>query len=194
MQQSYKAHLSSESPFIMNNGRLANPRDPFAKQLKQLTQKRAKTDADLTEIGKIEWHGSLYLSDGHPCLPGLMLDACLINAAGKIKKKAQAKAGLFSGQDFPLLYDGPQTIPELWEDDRFVFVANCRPQGKGTVIRTRPIFPAWEADVEIVFNDAQLNASDITELLTIAGRDIGIGNWRPRFGRFRVSVATRSAP
>lgn len=186
MQQSFKARLKSVCPLLLNNGRLANPMDPFAKALKKISQKRHKTDADLEEMAKIEWHGSLYLSHGAPCLPGFMLDATLVNAAKKLKKGTQAKAGLFSVDDFPLEYDGPKEVEALWDCAQFRFTVGCRPQGRGTVMRTRPRFDAWQAVIEIAFNDELLNASDIHEFLVVAGRDVGLGNWRPRYGRFEI--------
>lgn len=186
MQQSFKATLRSTAPFLMNNGRLANPMDTFARAIKKITAKRHKTEADFEELAKLEWHGSLYLKNGKPCLPALMLDACLINGAKKVKKGMQAKAGLFSIDDFVLHHDGPETIAALWETERFRFTIGCRLQGKATIMRTRPRFDTWSADIEIAFNDEALNASDIREFLLIAGRDVGIGNWRPRFGRFEM--------
>lgn len=187
MQQSFKRSLQSAAPLLLNNGILANPRNPIAQAMKRITSKgKNKTEADLLELSRLEWHGSLYLKNGRVCIPGVMLDACLINAAKKSRRGNQAKAGLYCTDDFLLQYDGPQTIEDLWKDERFQFVANCRPQGRATVMRTRPIFETWALDIEVVFNDEQLSASDLDEILALAGRDIGIGNWRPRYGRFDV--------
>lgn len=184
MQQSFKAQLKSQAPLLLNNGRLANPLDPVAKNIKKFTSKRHKTDADLEEISRLEWYGSLYLKHSRPCIPGVMIDACLINAAKKTKKGMQAKAGLFSVDDFSLIYSGPQEVDTLWQDASFRFVANCRPQGRGTVLRTRPIFQEWSLEVEVAFNDELLNDSDIEQFFITGGHDIGLGNWRPRYGRF----------
>ena len=188
MPLSVKRRLVGVAPLILNNGRLANPLDDFAKALKKITQKRHKTDADFEEVAKIEWYGSLYLKHGNICIPGAMVDACLINAAKKLRKGIQAKAGLFSLGDWPLEYDGPSDIDTLWEDGRCRFTTQCRPQSKATVMRTRPRFEEWAIDVEIAFNPDVLNASDIDEFLRIGGRDCGLGNWRPRFGRFEVQT------
>lgn len=186
MEQSLKVRLKSAAPFLMNNGHLANPMNAFAKEMKKITGKRAKTEADFEAIAQIEWRGSLYASEGKPCIPGFMLEACFINGAKKIKKGMQAKAGMYCAHDFPLHYEGPSGIDDLWQDEDFRFVANCRPQGRATVIRTRPIFQKWACDVEFVYNDEMLSHSDILEILKIAGRDVGIGNWRPKYGRFVV--------
>lgn len=187
MLQTFKTHLQSVCPLIMHNGQLANPFNAYAKALKLISQKSKKTEADLEEMAKISWHGSLYLLHGKPCLPGNVLDATLMNAAKKIKKGQQAKAGMWSVSEFPLNYDGPQTLEELWEDTRFQLYVGVRPPGqRGTIMRMRPLFPEWEADVEVNFNDDVLSQTDMQEIFRIAGRDIGFMDWRPRYGRFAI--------
>jgi hypothetical protein len=54
-------------------------------------------------------------------------------------------------------------------------------------MRTRPRFPEWAATLEIKFLPSLLNASEVKSFLVTAGREIGIGDWRPRFGRFEVA-------
>ena len=53
-------------------------------------------------------------------------------------------------------------------------------------MRTRPKFNTWAANLVIQYDDAQLNEEDVRELLVIAGESIGVGDWRPKFGRFIV--------
>jgi hypothetical protein len=188
MQQSFKRSLQSAAPLLLNNGQLANPLNPIAQAMKRITRKgKNRTEADLLELAKLEWTGSLYLKGGRVCIPGAMIDACMINAAKKSRRGQQAKAGMYSIDDFLLQFDGPEIIENLWQDDRFRFTANCRPQGKSTVMRTRPIFETWTLDIEIVFNDELLSENDLQEILFIGGRDVGVGNWRPRFGRFSIA-------
>ena len=38
------------------------------------------------------------------------------------------------------------------------------------------------------FLPSLLNAGDVRNFLTAAGEQIGIGDWRPRFGRFIVAA------
>ena len=189
MQQSFKRSLTSAAPLLLNNGRLANPLDPIAQAMKRITSKGTKnrTEADNIQLAKLEWTGSLYLKNNRVCIPGVMFDACLIKGAMQARRGAKAKAGLYSVDDFLLQYDGPEAIEDLWNDERFRLTANCRPQGRATVMRTRPFFASWALDVEISYNDELLSTSDLEEMFFIAGRDIGLGNWRPRYGRFNIS-------
>jgi hypothetical protein len=172
MQASIKRRLTGIAPIILNNVRMANPLDDFAKALKRITGKRNKTDADFEEMRKIEWYGSLYLKDGRVCVPGVMLDACLVAAAKKVKKGPQAKAGLFSVDDFIIEYDGPSDIDELFASKISTFTIQCRPQGKSTVMRTRVRFDQWAIDAEIAYNTELLNESRSAPFRSVACRSV----------------------
>lgn len=187
MYRSMKAELTSVAPLIINNRRLANPLDPWTKMIKQITSKKLKTDADHEEKGRLEWYGSLYLdSEKHVCLPDFLVEATLIAAAKKTKQGPQAKSGMIITGDFPLVYDGPSDIDELWNDGRFTFTVMAKPPGQGVVPRTRPKFDEWSITIEVQYDDEQLNASDIQRFVNTAGSLIGFGNWRPRYGRFNA--------
>jgi hypothetical protein len=177
--------ITGVSPLVMRNGQTANPLNRFAKGIKQISGKRNKTDADHEELGRLEWLGSLYLKDGEPCLPGELLEACIIRAASSKKRGKQAKAGILCLGASSLEYEGPRDPLELWRVEEFRLQAGVK-VGSSRVIRTRPIFREWAADIEVRFNPLLLNASEICEFLTSAGEVEGIGDWRPRFGRFEV--------
>lgn len=173
------------SPLVMHSGQLANPLSPAAKELRKISKKRAKTDADLEYMSRVEWTGGLWLSGGEPCIPGEAIEACFIAAAKKSKRGMLARAGMLSPENWPLEYDGPRDIADLWEDENFRLVAGVR-VGQARVMRTRPIFRRWAARIRIDYIDDQLDRSDIVDILKLGGRIIGVGDWRPRFGRFEI--------
>ena len=53
-------------------------------------------------------------------------------------------------------------------------------------MRTRPIFNDWSAVIHLDFEDSILNESDVVDFATKAGAVVGVGDWRPRYGRFEV--------
>lgn len=65
--------------------------------------------------------------------------------------------------------------------------------GAVKVMRTRPMFTAWEAKLAVDFLPTLLNPSEVHGFLATAGEQIGIGDWRPRFGRFSVIDLSASA-
>lgn len=178
--------ITGVSPLVMHNGQLANPMNRFAKDIRSISGKRRKTEADYEELARLEWLGALYLSSGEPCLPGELVEGCIVRGAVSKKRGKQAKAGVLCLGAFPLQYEGPRKPLELWEREDFRLTAGVK-VGASRVMRTRPIFRDWAADIEVRFNPALLNGSEVAEFLIAAGELEGIGDWRPRFGRFEVA-------
>jgi hypothetical protein len=170
----------------MHNGQLSDPLNPFSKSLAELHSKRKKTDADHLELARREFFGSLYIANGAPCIPSEMLEAMLVAAAKKERMGAQAKAGLIVERNAPLDYDGPRDPKELWADERFRLRVSAR-VGQNRVQRTRPRFDNWSLKFEISYLPDLLNEKHVSGFVKIAGEQIGLGDWRPRFGRFTVS-------
>jgi len=84
-----------------------------------------------------------------------------------------------------LEYDGPKDPAELWEIEEFRLARAVR-VGQARVIRTRPIFQEWAANVEVEFDLDFLNADHIRQWMEIAGRKVGLMDWRPKCGRFDI--------
>jgi len=174
------------SPLLMHNGLLADPLNPHSKSIAQVASKRRKTEADHLRLAELEFLGSLYLSGGVPCIPAEMMEAALVKAAGQERRGAKAKAGLIVKDNLRLEYEGPQDPHALWKDEAFRLRSPAR-VGAARVMRTRPMFQAWMAELALDFLPTLLNPSDVHGFLTTAGEQIGIGDWRPRFGRFSVT-------
>lgn len=186
-----KVKLTGMSPYLMHNVRLANPTDIFTKQMKHISAKRDKTDEDYLEMSRIEFFGGLYYSEKTGVhLPARQLEACLLTAAKTRKQGKQVARGLcVLSDEIPLLYDGPRTPEELFDKLEFVDVRSVRVQNS-RIMRTRPIFREWGAVAEVLIDQTVMNESTLIELLNIAGSIIGIGEMRPRYGRFDAAVVS----
>jgi hypothetical protein len=182
-----KFHLAGVSALLMHNGRLADPLEPIARQMRQVSAKRKKTEADHEELGRLEFLGGLYLDDGEPCIPGELIEAAFVNAAKKMRRGAEAKIGIIADANFKLIYDGPRDPQKLWADKRFRFRCGVRIKNS-RIIRTRPIFRDWACEIFVDFQPNQLNRADVDEMAKTAGAIVGIGDGRPKFGRFAVAT------
>ena len=184
-----KYKIIGESALIPHNGQLANPLNQFSRDLKKISGKRDKTEADFEEMARLEWFGSLYLDNGCPCIPSEVLEATFLSGAKKKKRGVQAKAGMFCDKNFPLVYNGSNgekpDLQKMWESEEYRFSVPVVVQ-RSRVIRTRPRFNAWSALVEIHFDDKLLNPGEILDIMKIAGEQVGLCDWRPKFGRFTV--------
>lgn len=177
--------LTSVCPMLMHNGQTANPLNKWAKLMRQISSKRAKTDADHEELARIEFMAGLYMNEQGPVLPANMIDAVLVNAAKKTKEGQLAKSGVFCQAHAFLEYDGPRKAEELWADERFRHTALVRIQSS-RVARTRPVFNEWSATVGLNIEDGVVNSTRVDEWMRIAGSQIGLGDWRPQHGRFQA--------
>jgi hypothetical protein len=174
-------------PLVMHNGRLSDPLDEFTKAIQKISKKRQKTDTDHQQMAKLEFLGSLWLAGEplRPVLPDEVIHACLVEGAKKTKNGPAAKAGLLCENHAILEYDGPTDAQELWAKDEFRLRSRVKVQ-KSRIVRTRPIFKYWQATVSIEYEDSLLDADQVLEFASRAGFEVGIGDWRPRYGRFRV--------
>lgn len=171
-------------PLLMHSGRLADPLDPLAIELAAVTSKRPKTQSDHKRIAELEWHGSLWLHGGQPCIPPEAIEAAFVGGAKTRKKGPAARAGFAVNEPAMIEYDGPSDMAELWDNASFRLRAIVRVRDART-IRTRPRFPRWSANVSASFLPSLLNRSEVIEYFHIAGA-LGIGDWRPRYGKFIV--------
>ena len=177
--------IKGVAPLIVHNGQLANPLYHYSKELKSLTGKRKKTDDDLKKIAKLEWFGGLYVEGGKPIIPGVAIESMLVNAAKRDRLGKLFKAGLFTNKNFPIIYDGPKDLEKLWKDEKFRLTTSVVVK-MSRIIRTRPIFPEWQLETEIVYHPNVLNEVQIMDAFKAAGDFIGLCEWRPKYGRFEI--------
>lgn len=187
--QKSKFNLVGEAPLVMHDGQLANPLNPLVQQIKKVSGKRSKTPADLEQLAKLEFVGGLYWDEKlGVILPAEVIESCLNGGARKFKEGPLAKSGMFISEHSKLLFDGPQTPEELWEDESFRFQKLVVVQ-RARILRTRPIFENWSAVVEVNFNDNITDLEAIKKWFVTAGQIVGLCEWRPRYGRFDVDLA-----
>lgn len=176
------------TPLVVHNGQLADPLNKFSKAMKDVTGKRKKVDADHEELARLEFLGGLYLKESRPYMPGVALEAMMISAAKKQRNGADFKAGMII-EDSPFIeYDGPKSPDEMWLDEKFRLTVGVKLNGKVRIMRTRPQFPEWALQFTVTYIEELLNRRDIIDTATLAGWQIGLCEWRPKFGRFKVEV------
>lgn len=186
----FTLHVVGTNGLLMHNSRLADPLDPTAKRLKELTSKRAKTDDDHEAVAQAEFLGSLYYDDdlGIPYAPGDWFAACLLRAATKYRLGTKVREGvLITSMVCPLVYTGPRGCQELWEDQNFRHRASVKVKTM-RVMRTRPYFREWRTDVTGQLDPNILDAAEFEQVVQTAGMLVGVGDWRPRYGRFDATV------
>jgi hypothetical protein len=178
-------------PLIMHNGRLADPIDPYSVALKKLSSQKKKTEVTHQQMASAEWDGGIYWSeDLGVYVPTDNIEAMFVAGAKKLRLGKDALAAMICDAEYGVTvkYEGPKSLDKMKEDPRFCMRKGVRVQ-QNRIMRTRPMIPTgWQITVPVEFDDTVLNRSQVEDILEQCGLYIGLGDWRPKFGRFTVEV------
>lgn len=186
MFESVEYRVQGVAPLILHNGQTADPLNQWAKKMKQVSGKRKKTDEDYENLAKIEWHAGLYCDDkDRVIMPAMNLTSLLIEGAKKLRLGKQFQAGVFVEEAALIEYDGPKDLEKLWLDANFRLSVIVRIKNN-RIVRCRPYFKEWGMKFTVKYFPDQVDKSQIDDVLYAASFSVGMGDWRPRFGRFAI--------
>ena len=186
---------------MLQNGQTANPRNKYAKRLKELNKdkkrKGADVDAILDQMADVEVESCLYYNDALGLhMPASNIRAALIDGAKLSRGGSQVKRSCFVLQDAKIVYDGPQDVAGIVADKNFHYEAIVK-VGMVKVPKSRAIVRDWSCTVEIAYMPGNVvDERDIIKYMTDAGLYCGIGASRTLgFGRFEaVEVDAKGKP
>lgn len=166
-----------------------NRLNPLKREQSLLTAKRKKTDEDHEEILRLDFELAIYHDhELGPYISGNMIEAG-IRQAGKLSKLGTTiqRSVMVIEDKTRLEYSGPRDIKGLWKDARFSDIRGAR-VGAAKVMRCRPKFDEWSINFHLEFDPEAIDRSVLIGVCETGGRSVGIGDYRPRFGRYEVEV------
>ena len=180
------------SPMLQHNGQTADPLNPFTKELKKISSKRAKTDDDHEQMAKIEFRAGLYWRDDIGVhMPMDNLSAMFLAAAKKHRLGPKTSSILIS-EDMPVEFKDSKNLSKLEANPDMHFRKSVNVQ-RQKVMRTRPMVPAgWTGTINLEIDVDGIDPDDIELLAVTAGKQVGMGDWRPGspkpgpFGKFDI--------
>lgn len=186
--------LSGRSPLVLHNIRLADPDDPFAREIAAIAKKRNKTEDDRKAIARLEWFGGLYTDDeGRPAavLPTANLRKCLVQAAKRSKQGAQLGRALHMADvSVPIVHGGPADLEALYADQAYHYRRAVAVSGARTM-RTRPQFRTWRVEAFAELLDDVMDVDALQRIVEGAGISEGLAENRINgLGRFDGEVLT----
>lgn len=164
------------------------------------------------------WLGYVYYDQGLVILPRDYIMSAIRSAAAKItlkgketyKKQSQSDI-IIPSMGWPLTNSNNKTIS--WSqiktlegnknfDDHENLVSNLgftldvrrAPVGRSKHVRVRPMFTDWSAEGEVMLTGELITKNILQQILDIAGRYCGFGDWRPSssksgpYGMFEAKV------
>lgn len=184
------------TPLILHCGQTADPLNEFSKRLKKVSSKRKKVDEDHLEMSSIEWDSSLYRHESFGgtglYMPSENIFACLVKASKKLKMGPFISAVLMDQPIGYALKTKYKTIEDAKRDPATWFKKIVSVQ-TSKVVRTRSIFQEWSIDVSLELDHSTMDVEQLKQILTIAGKSVGMGDWRPGspkcpgvYGRFCI--------
>ncbi|WP_292663280.1 hypothetical protein [Nitratifractor sp.] len=188
------AKIEGISPLLMNNPQTVDPFNYYAKLKKPLTAKRKKTDEDLLEIRRIEVEGKLFFDDDLGIyIPARWIMAAIAKNSHALTKIAKAK---IRGAVFPvqnrvkLHYDGMRNVKsktDIVKNDRFITTLILQQQ-QVRLAKNFPIFHQWSFEIDLDFDDAIVDFSDMKHIIEYSAKYNGFGDFRPSYGRATATV------
>jgi hypothetical protein len=190
--------LRGTQPLLMHSSALVNPRNPIVKEMKLITDKKnRKTHEESLRLEYLEWLGGLVVdSDNRPSISESQVLGLLAQAASNTRNKAKSKRAVIAATSpfFRLEYDGPKDLDDLYEEARFRDQRPARVGVGKSVIRTRARFPiGWKVRIGFLVNVQEMNVEDVVDAIEYGGGCVGIGDYRPRFGRYEVLASECAA-
>jgi hypothetical protein len=184
-----KVKWTGRRPLIMHNGLMADPTNQYTRRIKEITSKGSKklTDADYEERDRLEWEAGLYWDDQlGPIIPSDNIERCIQLGAQKSRNGKDAQAAVFCLEDsIPLKYSGPRDMDALYLNPAYQLRKGVAVQ-RARIIRMRPMFPTgWHLAFNLEYDETVISSErNLLQWMDAAGSLIGLGDWRPKFGRF----------
>ena len=192
----YQVTIRGARPLITHNGAAGlDTRSPANVEKAEITRKRGsnRTATDDERLKELECQTSLWLdARGAATIPEGAIRACIEAGARKLNQGAQVREGLMveSVQSFD--YDREElgsTVEELGKLAQFTVGVRVQ---RNRVLRTRAKFDEWSCVFTLDCDDEIVDKDQLERWLDIAGRRIGLGDWRPEksgtYGRFEFEV------
>jgi len=176
--KTYKVTIEGISPLLMNRPSM---------MIGDISKDKKPLSDDKEEMAKIK----LYLnSKGKLYQPSTHLQGALIEA-GKHKKVVGKGKSTYSKICGYAVQIEPYEIEHQKQNWEIHSALAVNPNTKGRNPLHRPILKEWVLKFDVIFDETEIAPSIMKELFDIAGRIVGIGDWRPAkkgpFGKFQVT-------
>lgn len=156
-----------------------------------LQHKRPIEDKEISQrSGEVDYskdaEKSLYRDDEIGCyIPSKQIRACLVKGSVNFKVKGKGHKTFKDLVNATVEID-PDKIPLGRRKADYIHQEFVRIQ-RNQILRSRPAFKkGWEAQFSLLVLDDQMPVTQLENILGYSGKFVGIGDWRPHFGRFEV--------
>ena len=192
----YRITIDGETPLIMHDGgKGIDTRSPENLEKKDLSRKKGnnRTAVEDARIAELETLTSFWTDErtGAPTIPASAIRRVMEDAARKLKEGPAVREGFLVHSIVAFDYDRERygsTMAELGKTCQFSVGVVVQ---KSRLLRTRAKFDTpWSLTFLIEVDKELIDEDRLRTWLDIAGRRLGLGDWRPQksgfYGRFNI--------
>lgn len=200
-----KVQWTGIRPLIMENAAMIDPRNEIVRELKRLNHRykeaakkrdnEEQTDALADEMDRLKWMGSAYWRDGIGFfVPADNIAKALRDGAAKSKKGKDIQAAAIIDEiEVPVGgIDKRQKLKDYYgHESEFVLRCPIRipPKTGARVMADKVCIPTgWTLSFSVSYDESLISEQSLLTAMEDSGALVGIGGWRPKFGRFTVEV------
>jgi len=119
------------------------------------------------------------------CIPSIWLERTLVKAGTSFKLGGSGKK-TYKDHLNAFVTAHPELSPlsnQKFEIDTRSVIIN-----RGRILRSRPKFEeGWKVNFQVVIQNDEITINTFKEILEFAGKYGGLGDYRPKYGRFKVN-------
>ena len=186
----YQVRINGKTSLIQHSGVGIDQESEINQQISLLTSKKAsqRTSVENQRIRDLETIKSMWRAeDGQPTVPTSSIRACIEQAARKTKDGPAVREGLIV-QESTFEHQYGTDLDSIAKATQFtcpVVVQRAR------ILRTRAKFDLpWAVDFILETDPDLVDETRLRNWLELAGRRIGLGDWRPQksgnYGTFEL--------
>lgn len=191
-------------PLIMSNPQTVDIENKYSIESRRLggllKKARKKEDESMMQelaalMKRNDFFASAYYDDKEKkfFLPDTVILACIKEAAKSQKKGKDIDRSVLMEETQAYISNVPKaaSLEAAAENEAFYFdtPAKIPPKTGSLIYKRRCIMPTgWQAAFQLTFDDTAITTKLMAEIVTYAGASVGVGGWRPKFGRFTVEI------
>lgn len=127
---------------------------------------------------------SRYLNEKEELIqPANHIEACLVKSAVQFRIPGQGKKTYKDAFKGGVLIDPLEIVHKIQDWEALITPVVI---SRARVLAGRAMLKEWELDFTAIISDERISPETFKDVLENAGKFIGIGDWRPKYGQFEV--------
>jgi hypothetical protein len=182
MPREIEVEIKGQCSLIQHKMPIGEDKEEYNKLTKILQKDSDNKDAYTKQAELSVYKNNL----GKYCIPAVHLEGSITKAGPNFRVEGKGKKTYKDYMKAFIIFK-PTMIPI--EPQKYILNRIFVRIGLARILRTRPEFEeGWIAKFTLIVLDDTIPLNILKEVLEYAGQYVGIGDWRPKYGRFEVTL------